>query len=89
MLALDLAIVFIIAIAIAIAAFAAAWRWMPPGWLTASTGSVSAIIVAFHQAANEQLPALKAALPEEHRPVLVIMFLLLTVAARFRNKAAA
>ena len=82
MLALNLAIVLIMAIV----AFAAAWRWMPPGWLTASTGTVSAIIVAFHEAANEQMPSLKAALPEEHRPVLVIMFLLLTVAARFRNR---
>lgn len=82
MLALNLAVVFIVAIIV----FAAAWRWMPPGWLTASTGTVSAIIVAFHEAANEQMPALQAALPEEHRPVLVVMFLLLTVAARFRNK---
>lgn len=81
MLTLDLAIVFIVAIV----AFAAAWRWMPAGWLTASTGSVSAIIIAFHEAANEQMPALKAATPEEYRPVLVIMFLVLTVAARFRN----
>jgi hypothetical protein len=81
MLTLDLAVVFIIAIL----AFAAAWRWMPAGWLTASTGSVSAIIVAFYEAANEQMPALKAALPEEYRPLLVIMFLVLTVAARFRS----
>jgi hypothetical protein len=82
MLTLDLTIVFIVAIV----AFAAAWRWMPAGWLTASTASVSAIIVALHEAANEQLPALKAALPEEYHPVLVILSLVLTVAARFRNK---
>ena len=81
MLTLDLTVVFIIAIV----AFAAAWRWMPAGWLTASTGSVSAIIVALYEATNEQMPTLKAALPEEYRPVLVIMFLVLTVAARFRN----
>ncbi len=81
MLTLNLSVVFIIAIV----AFAAAWRWMPAGWLTATTGSISAIIIAFYEATNEQMPALKAALPEEYRPVLVIMFLLLTVAARFRN----
>lgn len=81
MLTLDLAIVFIVAIV----AFAAAWRWMPPGWLTASTGSISAIIIALYEATTEQMPALKAALPEEHQPALVIMFLVLTVAARFRN----
>lgn len=85
MLTLHLAVVFIIAVV----AFTAAWRWMPPGWLTASTGSVSAIIVALYEATNEHMPALKAALPEEYRPVLVIMLLALTVAARFRNKAAA
>jgi hypothetical protein len=85
MLTLHLAVVFIMAVV----AFAAAWRWMPPGWLTASTGSISAIIVALYEATNEQMPALQAALREEHRPVLVIMFLALTVAARFRNKAAA
>lgn len=84
MLTLDLAIVFIMAIV----AFGAAWRWMPAGWLTASTGSVSAIIIALHEAANEQMPALKAATPEEYRPVLVIMFLVLTVSARFRNRGA-
>ena len=81
MFTLDFAVVFIMAIVV----FAAAWHWMPPGWLTASTGSVSAIIVALYETTNEQMPALKAALPEEYRPVLVIMFLLLTVAARFRN----
>ena len=81
MLTFHLAFVIIIAIV----AFAAAWPWMPAGWLTASTGSVSAIIVALYEATNEQMPALKAALPEEHQPVLVIMFLVLTVAARFRN----
>jgi hypothetical protein len=85
MLTLHLAVVFIMAVV----AFAAAWRWMPPGWLTASTGSISAIIVALYEATNEQMPALQAALREEYRPVLVIMFLALTVAARFRNKAAA
>ena len=82
MLTLHLAVVFIIAIV----AFAAAWRWMPAGWLTASTGSISAIIVALYEAMNEQMPALKAALPEEYRSVLVIMFLVLTVAARFRTR---
>lgn len=82
MLTLNFALAFVVAIA----AFAAAWRWMPAGWLTASTGSVSAIIVAAYEVTNEQMPALKAALPEEYRPVLVIVFLLLTVAARFRNR---
>ena len=81
MLTLSLSLVFIIAIL----AFAVAWRWMPAGWLTATTGSISAIIIALYEAANEQMPALKAALPEEYRPVLVILFLVLTVAARFRN----
>jgi hypothetical protein len=81
MLTLNLAVILIMAIV----AFAAAWRWMPAGWLTASTGSASAIIVALYEATNEQMPALKATLPEEYRPVLVIMFLMLTVAARFRN----
>lgn len=81
MLTLDLAVVFIIAIV----AFAAAWRWMPVGWLTASTGSVSAIIIALYEVSSEQMPALKAALPDEYHPVLAIMFLVLTVAARFRN----
>ena len=85
MLTLYLAIVFVTAFA----GFAAAWRWMPAGWLTASTGMVSAIIVALYEATNEQMPALKAALPEEYRPVLVILFLVLTVAARFRKKATA
>lgn len=85
MLTLSLSVVVIVALV----AFAAAWRWMPAGWLTASTGSVSAIIVALYEATNEQLPALKAALPEEYEPALVIMLLVLTVAARFRNKAAA
>ena len=84
MITLDLAAIFIMAIV----AFAAAWRWTPAGWLTASAGSLSAIIIALHEATNEQMPALKAALPEEYRPALVIMFLVLTVAARFRNKAA-
>jgi hypothetical protein len=82
MLTLDLAVVFIIVVV----AFAAAWRWMPAGWLTASTGSVSAIIVALYEAAAEQMPALEAALPEEYRPVLIILLLVLTVAARFRNR---
>ncbi len=82
MLTFDLAVVIIMAIV----AFAAAWRWMPAGWLTASTGSISAIIIALYEATNEQMPALKAALPEEYRPVLVIMFLALTVTARFRNR---
>lgn len=82
MLTLDLAIVIVMAFV----AFAAAWRWMPSGWLTATTGSVSAIVVALYEATNEQMPALQSALPEEHRPVLVIMFLVLTVAARFRNR---
>ncbi len=81
MLALNLSVIFIIVIV----AFTAAWRWMPPGWLTASTGSLSAIIIALYEATNEQMPVLKAALPEEYRPALVIMFLVLTVAARFRT----
>jgi hypothetical protein len=83
MLTLHLAIVFIIAAV----AFTAAWRWMPAGWLTASTGSVSAIIVALYEALNEQMPALNAVLPEEYRSVLVIMILAFTVAARFRTRA--
>lgn len=81
MLTFELAVLFIVAIV----AFAAAWRWMPAGWLTASTGSISAIIIALHEATNEQMAALQAALPEEYRPVLAILFLALTVAARFRN----
>lgn len=85
MLTLNLAVVFMLAIV----AFAVAWRWMPAGWLTAWTGSISAIIVALYEAMNEQMPALKAALPEDHLPVLVIILLVLTVAARFRNKTAA
>jgi hypothetical protein len=35
------------------------------------------------------VPQLKLLMPDQYRPALVIVFLLLTVAARFRNKAIA
>lgn len=68
--------------------FVAAWRLMPAGWLTAATGTTGAIVIAFHEALGEMMPELRSLMPAEYRPWLVIMVLLLTVLARFRNKAA-
>lgn len=69
-------------------AFAAAWRLMPAGWLTATTGTLSAAAIALYEAMSDMMPELKTLLPAEYRAWLVIVFLLLTVAARFRNRAA-
>ncbi len=68
-------------------AFAAAWRWAPVGWLTALTGTTGAIVIAAYEAMGDLMPELKTLMPDEYRPALVIVFLLLTVAARFRNMA--
>jgi hypothetical protein len=38
---------------------------------------VLAVVIAVYEATNEQMPALQAAPPEEYRPVLVILFLVL------------
>ena len=83
-----LGIHFALFLAIVLVGFMAAWRFMPTGWLTASTGTLGAMAIALHEAISGAMPELKALLPEEHRPWLVILFLLLTVAARFRNRAA-
>ena len=69
-------------------AFAAAWRLMPAGWLTAATGTLSATAIALYEAMGDMMPELKSMLPAEYRGWLVVVFLLLTVAARFRNRAA-
>jgi hypothetical protein len=69
-------------------AFVAAWRLMPAGWLTAMTGTLSAVVIALYEAMGDLMPELKTLLPAEYRAWLVIVFLLLTVAARFRNRAA-
>ena len=69
-------------------AFVAAWRLMPAGWLTAMTGTLSATAIALYEAMGDMMPELKTLLPAEYRAWLVIVFLLLTVAARFRNRAA-
>ena len=68
-------------------AFVAAWRLMPTGWLTATTGTFAAIAVALYEAMGDMMPELRTLMPAEYRPWLVIVFLLLTVAARFRNRA--
>ena len=70
-------------------AFAAAWKWIPAGWLTALTGTTGAIVIAAYEAMGDLMPELKSLMPDQYRPALVIVFLLLTVAARFRNKAIA
>ena len=67
-------------------AFIAAWRLVPSGWLTAVTGTFGAVVIALHEAMTGMMPELKTLLPAEYRPWLVIVFLLLTVAARFRNR---
>jgi hypothetical protein len=38
---------------------------------------------------GDMMPELRTLMPAEYRPWLVIVFLLLTVAARFRSKAPA
>lgn len=72
---------------VVLAAFIAAWRLTPSGWLTAGTGSLGAVAIALHEAMGDLMPELKTMMPAEHRPWLMIVFLLLTVAARFRNRA--
>lgn len=69
-------------------AFIAAWRLIPAGWLTAATGTTGAIVIAFHEALGDTMPELRSLMPAEYRPWLVVVFLLLTVVARFRNRAA-
>jgi hypothetical protein len=69
-------------------AFIAAWRLMPAGWLTATTGTLGAVVIALYEAMGDMMPELKTLMPVEYRPWLVVVFLLLTVAARFRNRAA-
>lgn len=83
MLLLNIALILLVILV----AFAAAWRWTPAGWLTASTGTVGAIVIAAYEAMGAMMPELKMLMPDEYRPALVVVFLLLTVAARFRNKA--
>jgi hypothetical protein len=61
--------------------------WMPAGWLTATTGTVGAFLIATHESMLEMMPALKAAIPPEHQHWLTVVVLLLTVAARFRKRA--
>lgn len=68
--------------------FLVAWRLMPPGWLTATTGTLGAVVVALHESMGDLMPELKTHMPSEYRPWLVVVFLLLTVAARFRHRAA-
>ena len=69
--------------------FAAAWRWFPSGYLTACIGSVPAIVIAAQEVFGEHMPALKAVVPTEYQPWLLVTFMVLTVAARFRSKASA
>jgi hypothetical protein len=69
-------------------AFIAAWRLMPAGWLTATTGTLGAVVIALYEAMGDMMPELKTLMPVEYRLWLVVVFLLLTVAARFRNRAA-
>lgn len=88
MITMHLALILIVVLLI----FAAAWRWLPSGWLTAATGSVTALtalIEAAQQGLGEHMAALKAVLPPEYQPALVIVFALLTIAARFRSKVSA
>lgn len=85
MLTLNLVLILIVLLAV----FAAAWRWLPSGYLTATTGTLGALIVATHESIMEMTPALKAAFPPEYQPWLTVVILLLTVAARFRKRAPA
>jgi hypothetical protein len=68
--------------------FVVAWRLIPPGWLTATTGTFGAVIIALHESMGDLMPELKMVMPAEYRPWMMVAFLLLTVAARFRNRAA-
>lgn len=83
-----LSISFALSLLVVVFAFMAAWRIMPPGWLTATTGTIGAVVVALYEAMGDMMPELRALMPPEYRPWLVVAFLLLTVAARFRNRAA-
>lgn len=82
MLTVNIAVFLIVTLA----AFTAAWRLVPSGWLTALTGTLGAVVVAFYEAMTDLMPELRTLMPAEYRPWLVIVFLLLTVAARFRNR---
>lgn len=82
---MELAIALILIVVIA---FALAWWKMPSGTLTATTGTLGAVVIAAHEGMGDMMPELKMAVPDEYRPALVIVFLLLTVAARFRGKVA-
>lgn len=81
-------IAFALVLLLTVLAFMAAWRFTPAGWLTAATGSFGAVAIALYEAMADLMPELQTAMPAEYRPWLVVMFLLLTVAARFRNRAA-
>lgn len=80
---MDLSIALILIVIIA--AFAAAWRWMPAGYLTAVTGTLGSIVTIAHTSLADSMYDLQQVIPEEYRPILAVAFLLLTVAARFRN----
>jgi hypothetical protein len=82
MLTLDLVLILIVVLAV----FAAAWRWLPSGYLTATTGSIPAVVIVTQEVFAEQMPALKAILPTDSQPWLLVMFMLLTIAARFRSR---
>lgn len=79
----------VLVLAVVLLAFAVAWRMAPQGYLTAGMSTFGAFTVAMHEAFGGMMPELKAVLPEEYRPVLVIVYLLLTATARFRSKLAA
>jgi hypothetical protein len=74
-------------VVVVVIVFGLAWRLVPSGWLTATTGTVGAIVIATHDSVLEMMPALKAAVPPEHQHWLTAVVLLLTVAARFRKRA--
>lgn len=70
-------------------AFAAAWRWAPKGTLTASTAGLGVLIEASHAAMEGGMYDLKAALPGEYQPWVVVVFMVLTIAARYRTAMSA
>jgi hypothetical protein len=82
MLTINLALILIVILI----AFGLAWRFLPSGYLTATTGSIPAIVIVTQEVFAEQMPALKAILPTDSQPWLLVMFMLLTIAARFRTR---
>ena len=83
-----LSIPLVIYLLVVLLAFISAWRLMPAGFLTATTGTIGAVLIALYEAMSDLMPELRMLMPAEYHPWLVVVFLLLTVAARFRYRAA-